>query len=444
MSLEQRLTEGSVPRQLIRYALPLVTTSLLQAVYGIVDTIVAGRFIGSDALSGINNASLVMNLVTQIAIAFTLGGNVLISQLFGGGDEEGRKQASGTLVSVCILSGAAVSALLFLLARRILIALGAPSLEDAVAYLSVCALGTLFIFGYNALSAILRAIGNSKMPLYFIIISAFANIVLDLYFVIGLRWGVIGAALATTLSQIAAFLAALIFCLIKREKLGLTPVYLRPSFSMLKKISKLGFPLVLQWSVASISWLTVAFLINKYGVDCSAGNGISAKIKDLCQLFISALTGGASTMIAQNLGAKLYDRAYEVMKTCMKITLAAACLLIIFVQLTAPWLVSGFTNDPATHAWAVRNLRIEIFAQIFYAGFLTYNTLATSSGHTMFVMLNSFVNCIVVRMVLALVLERFFGADGIFLACAIAPLSSVPIGWWFARSERWKKPLAAA
>ncbi len=175
----------------------------------------------------------------------------------------------------------------------------------------------------------------------------------------------------------------------------------------------------------------------------SAANGVSNTIKDFCQLFLSAMTGAASTMVAQNLGAGLYDRAREVMRTCMKITLAMSTALILISELFAPWLVTIFTPDPEVQRWAVINLRIEIIGQWFYAGFFTYNTLATGCGDTIFVMWNSFVNCIIFRLVLAIIFNHFFGIYGVFIACAIAPSSSVPIGWFYCRKGYWKKSLTS-
>ena len=154
------------------------------------------------------------------------------------------------------------------------------------------------------------------------------------------------------------------------------------------------------------------------------------------------MTSGAATMIAQCLGAGRYDRAREVMRTCMKITLLLAACLILVSELFAPQLAAVFSAEPEVRRWAALNLRIEIVAQLFYAGFLTYNTLATGAGHTVFVMLNSFLNCIVVRLVLAVLFERIWGAPGVFLACALAPASSVPVGWWYCRSGRWRRSLA--
>lgn len=438
------MTHGSVPRQLVRYAIPMVITSLLQAVYSIVDIIIAGHFIGSNGISAINNSSLVMNMITQIAIGFTVGGNVLMGQYFGNKEKNNYKQASGTLLSFSLILGIFSMVLFFLLSRQLLTLLGAPALEDATVYLKICSIGMPFVFGYNAISATLRALGNSKSPLHFIILSTSVNVALDILFVAVLHMGVAGAALGTLIAQCVSFFAALFYGLYHREELGLKLKYLKILPEKLKLIIRFGFPIALQMTVASISWLVVMVLINKYGVDVSAGNGVSNKIKDFCQLFISATTSAAATMAAQNLGAGEYDRARDVMKTCLKIAMMIAVVSIVIAEIFAPQLISIFTSDPDVAVHAVRNLRIEIIAQVFYAGFMSYNVLATGCGDTMFVMANSFLNCIVVRLVLAIILQQIFGIVGVYVACMIAPGSSVPVGFLYFRSGKWKKRLNEA
>lgn len=439
-ALQTDLTRGSVSGQLIRYAAPLVASSLLQAIYSITDIIIAGHFIGDTGISAINTSSVVMNMLTQLAIGLTMGGNILVGRYFGSGAEEDRKQAAGNTLTVGLASGIVLTALILLLGRPFLVLLKAPALEESAVYLGICGGGLLFIFGYNALSAILRGVGNSRVPLYCIILSVSLNVVLDILFVAVYRMGVAGAALATITGQGVSFLTALLFSLRHREMLGLTLHHLRPKGRVVALTLKLGLPVALQWTIASISWLVVLSLINKYGVAVSAGNGASNKIRDFCQLFLSALTTGAGTMCAQCLGAGLYDRAEQVMKTCLKLSLAMAAVIILLAELLAPLLVMLFTPDPEVQHWAILNLRIEIICQLFYAGMFTYNTLATGSGHTVFIMWNSFLNCIVVRLVLAVVLEHVMGIYGVYLACGVAVSSSVPVGWWFYRSGRWKTP----
>ena len=443
-ALQTDLTQGSVSGKLLRYAAPLVASSLLQAVYSITDIIIAGHFIGDTGISAINTASVIMNMLTQLAIGLTVGGNILVGRYFGSGEEEKRKQAAGNTLTVGLAAGVLLTVLLLLLGRPFLVLLRSPALEESAAYLGICGGGLLFIFGYNALSAVLRGVGNSRVPLYCIILSVSLNVVLDILLVAVCRMGVAGAALATVTGQGVSFLMALCFSLRHREMLGLTLRHLRPRRQVVSLTLKLGLPVALQWTIASVSWLVVLTLINKYGVAVSAGNGASNKIRDFCQLFLSALTTGAGTMCAQCLGAGLYDRAEQVMKTCLKLSLAMAAVIILLAELLAPWLVTLFTPDPEVQRWAVINLRIEIICQLFYAGMFSYNTLATGSGHTVFIMWNSFLNCIVVRLVLAVVLERLMGVYGVYLACGIAVSSSVPVGRWFYRSGRWKRPRHAA
>ena len=237
-AVEQDLTQGSVTRKLVRYALPLVASSLLQAIYSITDIIIAGHYIGDVGISAINNASIIMNMLTQLAIGLTVGGNVLVGQYFGSGDHENRRKSAGNMLTVGLIAGLLFAAGILLLGRPLLILLQSPTLEEATAYLSICGVGLLFIFVYNSLSAILRGVGNSRIPLYCIIASVSLNVVLDILFVAGFHMGVAGAALATVIGQAISCLTALVFSLRHRADLGLLPRYLRPEAEMVKRTLK--------------------------------------------------------------------------------------------------------------------------------------------------------------------------------------------------------------
>lgn len=435
------LTQGNVARQLIAYALPLIATSLLQSVYSIADLLIAGHTVGSIGLSAINNSSQIMTLVTKIAIGLSVGGSILVGQCFGGKDEQSQKEAVRTLFTVCVLAGVVCTAILWCFGKNLLILLDAPALAEATSYLQICALGMVFIWGYNALSSILRATGNSTSPFRIIMITSIVNIILDLIFMGPLHLGVAGAAAATMLSQGISFLIALAIVLKNESFYGLNLSKLGIVADKLKLILKLGIPCVLQMTIAAISWLVVTYFINGYGVDVSAGNGVSVKIKDTCQLVLSSMSTGVSAMIAQNLGAKLYERAKEILYTTMKLAVLISIVMIVFVELFAPALAGCFSKEPTVIEAAVLNLRIEIIGQIFYAGFLTYHALMTGAGHTTMVMLSSFTNCILVRVVLAALFNHFWGLPGVYIACMIAPFSSVPIGMAYTHSGIWKRSL---
>lgn len=435
------LTEGKVLHKLIQYAAPLVVMSLMQSFYSMADLVISGHFIGSRGISAINNSSQVMLLLTQIIIGLSQGGNILIGQFFGAKDEERRKETTNTLFFSFMGLSVVFVIILYLVSGRILTMLEAPAYEEALSYLRISSIGIFFIFGYNALVAAVRGVGDSKRPMKIIMLATVTNIVLDLLFVGGFQMGTGGAALATVIAQGLSFALILRHVLRTGEVFDIClrePKMTRESFAA---IMKLGIPCAVQMSLAGLSWLTVTRFINAYGVAASAGGGVSAKIKEFCQLFIVAITNASSTMIAQTLGAEKYDRAKEILYTSMKITLTVAAALIIIVEAAAPLLVSIFTREPEVAEVAVLNLRIEIIGQLFYAIFMMYHAFAIGAGHTWYALLSSFVNCILVRVVLVVILDKLMGLPGVFLACMIAPASSVPIGMVYIRTNVWRKKL---
>ena len=220
MGQQMDLTEGVIWKKLLIYAAPVMLSSLLQSAYSITDLIVAGWFIGDNGISAINNSSQVMVVLTQIIMGITTGGNILMSQYYGGKDTDNRHKTNVTLFTLALLAGAVMTVALYVLSRPILIGLKAPALEEATVYLQLCALGLLPIFGYNALSSMLRAVGNSRQPFYCVAVTAACNIALDILFMGQFHWGVMGAALATTLSQLLSFLVCLVYVLRQKGQIG--------------------------------------------------------------------------------------------------------------------------------------------------------------------------------------------------------------------------------
>ena len=398
------LTIGRVRQTLIQYALPLVVMNLMQSLYSMADLLISGHFIGSRGISGINNSSQVMLLVTQIAIGLSQGGNILIGQFFGAREEEARKETTNTLFYSFMILSLATAILLRTFASSMLMALGAPAYGESLAYLR-------------------------------------DNIVLDILFVGGLKMGTAGAGLATVIAQGISFVLILVHVLRSRDVFGICIRHPQIHLKRFARILALGIPCAIQMSLAGLSWLTVTRYINHYGVAASAGGGVAAKIKDFCLLFTLAISSATSTMVAQTLGADKYSRAKEILYEAMKITMLASMVLIVAVEAGAPLLVRLFTREADVGAVAVQNLRIEMIGQIFYAIFMIYHGFALGAGHTWFVLLSSFVNCILVRVVLVILLDQALGLTGVFLACMIAPASSVPIGICYVKSGIWRKKL---
>ena len=441
-SAQHDLTQGSVTKQLIRYALPVVASSLLQAIYSLVDMLVVSRLLGETGASGVSNASQFITVLTQVAIGLSNGGNILVGQYFGAGDRKNREETTGSFFTLFVLLGAAVSVIVFFVAGPFMTMMGAPARAEAVAYLTAACWGLFFVYGYNAFASVLRAMGNSRTPMTCVLVSVVTNIGLDILFVGPLGLGTAGAAWATVISQGISCVMCFVYLLGHREFFSFQRELLRMRWEKIRVILKLGIPCAVQMTVAGISWLVVTYLINDYGAVISAANAYSGKVKDLSGMFISATSTAAASMVAQNLGAGLYDRGKKVMYTAMRLALCMAAVIIVVVELFAPVFVGSFTSDPEAAHYAVLNLRVEIVGQIFYAVFLVYHALMLGAGDTWWVFLSSFANCIVFRVVLSILFEHFWGVEGIYAACAIAPSISVPVGMYYTRSNRWRKSLA--
>ncbi|MCQ2492465.1 MAG: MATE family efflux transporter [Lachnospiraceae bacterium] len=442
-SKQRNLTEGNVAKMLIIFAFPLLISNMFQSLYSLVDILIAGKFIGSNGISAINNSSQVILIITKIAVGITQGGNIIIGQYFGAKEEAKKKNAIGTLTILSFFLGILSTVVFYFGAEPILIKLGAPALEEAKTYLQICAIGLLFVWMYNAFSGILRAMGNSKLPMRCVMVSSVINIILDYIFVAVLGMGTAGAAWATMISQVISCMVAFSFLLANKSSFDFELPKMRVKGSETKKIFRLGIPSAIQMTIAGFSWLFVTFMINKYGMDASAGNGISIKIKDMCQLLLMALNLATSSMVAQNLGAKKYDRVMEIVNTAIKINLILATCTIILCQIFGGSMVAFFSNNPAAIAAGTLNLKIEIFGQLFYAVFLIYNSLSIGAGQSEFAMFNSFLNCILVRVVLCIIFEKLWGLTGIYVACMIATFVSCPVGWLYARSGCWKRDIVS-
>lgn len=442
MASEQRdLTRGSVRGQLIRYAVPIMTTSLLQAIYGIADMLVVSRLIGDSGASAVNNANQISFLITNVAIGLSNGGSVLVGQYFGSGDRENREKTIGTFMTIFAVVGAVAALLFFLLSGQITTWLRAPAYDATYDYLSVSAWGYFAVFLYNMLASTLRAVGNSRTPLYCVLISTVLNIGLDILFVGPLGMGTGGAALATVIAQYISVFLALGYMLLHRGIFSFSTALFRTDREKMRLIFKVGVPCAIQWTIASISWLAVTWLINGYGVTCSAASGVNSKIRDFSHVFILAMSTGTSSMIAQTLGARKYDRAKDVMYTAMRLSLVLAGISVAVSAIFAPQLAGLFTDDAEVIKYAALNLRIEMISELWYAVFLIYHSLMTGAGHTKLVLFSSFCNCILVRVPLAILLNAIFGIVGIYAACAVAPIVSIPIGMIYTKRGSWRTSL---
>lgn len=384
-SVGRNLTEGPIFSNLLSFAVPIVLANIVQQLYSMVDLAVIGQFAGNAGTSGVSVGSEIADVIFPVAVGFSSAGQIYIAQQFGAGKEQQVKKIVGTLMTFMLLLSVVFTVGIIVLADPLLSMLNCPSesLGQARNYMIITALGTPAVFGYNAVSSILRGMGESKRPLFFVIIAASINIVLDLFLVIVIPLEAAGTAIATAASQYGSFLAACWFMWKKREKFGfqLKLSYFKIDKTTLWILFKLGIPLVIRSFLVRVSMLWVNAMVNSYNdIVVSNTNYVGAKIQKLLEMFMISMDAAAAAMVGQNLGARKLERSKKIILCAFSMTLtfaAAASLLCIFLPRQV---FSLFTQDPAVMELGAVYMRIMIVQLFASATVDAFQAMVTGSG----------------------------------------------------------------
>ena len=376
------LTQGSIAKTLITFALPLIATNLIQQLYSAVDLAVIGQFTDKIGTVQVAQGSDVSDLVAPLAMAFGTAGQVYIAQLTGAGDRTKTRHTVGTLLSFMFLLSIAFTAGALSLRWQILGWLNCPeeAIAGAVGYLEITALAMPAVFIYNAICSVLRGMGESKRPLLFIIVAAVVNIVLDIVLVAWFHMGAAGTAIATAASQYGSCAAACIYLYKKRDALDLKLNW--DTFSIrwepLKIILVLGIPRVVQNIAIHFSMLYCTARINSYGIVPSATNSVGNKIQRFCNVFVMGIDGAASTMIGQNLGARKTDRCTKTIRGTLVCTMILATITSLVGLIFSDALYGVFTKD--AEVIAMGRVFMQIMVATFYCGALMGPFFAMVNG----------------------------------------------------------------
>ena len=356
-----RLTEGSIWRKIIGFAIPLFLGNLFQQLYNTADSLIVGNFIGSEALAAVSSSGSLIFLLVGLFNGIAMGAGVVIARYFGARDPENLRRAVHSTVFFGVVSGVLLTGLGILLTPMLLRWMGTPEevLPSSVLYFRVYFGGALAVVLYNVAVGILQAVGDSKHPLYYLMISSCVNVVLDLLFVAVLGMGVGAAAFATTVSQFLS--AALAFRRLCREKTEyqVVPGQVRFDGPMLRRILGIGLPSGLQNSIISFANVIVQSSINRFGAAAMAGCGVYFKIEGFGFLPITCFAMAMATFVSQNLGAQCYDRVRKGARFGILCSMTIAEVVGIGVRLLAPWLMAAFNREPAVIQFGVAQAKIE-------------------------------------------------------------------------------------
>lgn len=346
-STTRDMTKGTIWKHIVLFAIPLLIGNFFQQLYNTVDSVVVGNFVSSQALAAVGSTTPVINTLVGFFMGMSAGAGVVISQYFGAQNKEKLHKAIHTTVLLTFILGVVFTIIGIIMVPFMIKFMKTPAdvVAESTSYLRIYFAGLMALMVYNMGSGILRAVGDSKRPLYFLCISSVINIVLDLLFVVGFHMGIEGVAYATILSEFISALMVLWVLTSTKDIYKLVWRDLALSKDILKKICIVGIPAGLQMAVTSFSNVFVQSYINRFGSACMAGWTSYSKVDQFVILPMQSLSLSATTFVGQNLGAHDDERADEGMKTALLMALGVTVALTIALNIAATPAIRMFTND---------------------------------------------------------------------------------------------------
>ena len=438
-------TEGKIFPMLLKFMLPFLLACILNSLYNTVDTIIIGRFVGSVGIVSVNMGGRMLNLFTNIGLTLAGGGQVLISQLFGAKRREEFNSTIGTMFTEMIVISVVLGTATYLFSSGILRWLNTPeeSFEGALAYLRITCLGLPLIFGYNAVSSVLRGMGDSRSPLIFIAIAAVVNLIGDIVFIVVFHLGAAGTAYATVLGQGLSLLFSVIVLYRKRERFGFD--FKLRSFAVdwkkLWVMLKIGFPMTLRALFINVTQMYMTSFVNLYGLTESAAYSIGDKIIHLTNIFSTSARQAASGMIGQNIGAGRQERVPVIVRSCVSVTLTMALVLSACSLLFPNAMFGLFSTDPAVLAYARVFMRIACLIYIFGSIMAPFEAVVTGTGNSLLGFLGGMLDGVVFRLGFSFLFAKVLdmGVAGFMLGDAMARLGPISVSGTYYLSGAWKR-----
>lgn len=437
------MTQGNIWKLLSLFAIPLLFGNLFQQLYNTVDSMIVGNFVGKTALAAVGSTTAICNTMVNFFNGISIGAGVVISNYFGAGDRANLQRAINTIALLTIILGLGVTLLSVPMVPFMLRMMSTPDdvIGHASTYLRIYFLGIVFLFTYNMGSSVLRAVGDTRRPLYFLITSSLLNIVLDLVFVVNFQWGIAGAAAATVISQAVSAILVCRALMRAEEAYRLRIKEIRIDMALCRRILLLGLPIGVQQSLTAFSNAFVQSYINAFdSSSIMAGWSCHIKIDQFCILPVMSIGQSVTTFVSQNLGAKKLERAKEGVRTAVYLGTGLLILICVILAFTSGQLVGLFNQDPEVIYYGILFVGITIPFRFFSAWNQIYAGALRGSGNTkasMFIMLFSLVFC---RQIYLLVVTGF--VNNVYTVGL-----GYPVGWiccgllsrWYYKHSGWEK-----
>lgn len=432
-------TQGNILKQLIFFSAPVMLTNLLQTSYQFVDSLWVGNLLGAEALGSVAVSSTIVFTVLSFVIGMNNAALTILSQQKGQKNEEGLKRYLNAFVVILGVLAIFLGSVGYFFSESLLSLLGTPEsmMEQAKAYLQINFLGMLFLFGYNFISTVLRALGDSKTPMRFVMIAVLMNVVIDPLFISVFDLGIEGAAYATIVSQGSAFLYGFIYVLKKR----LAP-FSRPSLptkSEVGLILNLGIPSGLQMGVISAGSAAIMSVVTTFGGAVVGGFGAAQRLDSLVMLPAQALGTSVSSMAGQNIGVGNWDRVKKITKNAVLYNLAIMGLIAIIIIILAEFGVGLFIRDQEAVAFGAKYLKIVALCFPFLGINFVLNGVVRAAGAMYQVLILNIISFWLLRYPLTAFFANLFGNTGIAIGMGSSFIISSAVAFLYFRYGKWRE-----
>lgn len=419
------LTVGKEGRLIFFFALPMLLGNIFQQLYTIVDSVIVGNYIGKEALAAVGASFPVIFLLISLIIGISMGSTIIIGQYFGAKDFANCKKAIDTMFIFLFFSSIVISVLGIVFSRTIFEMMKLPEniIPQAVVYFNIYSAGLIFMFGYNGTSAVLRGLGDSKTPLYFLIIATVLNIILVCLFVMVFHWGIAGSSIATVLAQAFSFVLSIFY--INKNNKGFKFSLRNMQFDkdIFYKSLKIGIPSGLQQAFVALGMIALLRIANDFGTDVIAAYSAAGRIDSFASLPAMNFSAALSSFVAQNIGANKIGRVRQGLKMTLVMTTAISLVVTIIAVFFGDHVMMMFTADPNVIDIGHHYLIIVSSFYIIFSSMFAFQGVLRGAGDTLIPMFITLFALWVFRVPCSYYLSRIIGSDGIWWG--------IPIGWGF-------------
>lgn len=434
------LTKGNVARVILKFALPMLLGNVFQQLYSIVDAVIVGKFLGKDALAAVGASFPIIFTIIALVIGIGGGASVVISQYFGARDYDKVRRAIDTVNVFLLITGIGISIIGILSSRWLFTLLQLPNelMAPAITYLNIYLVGMVVFFGFNGTTSILRGIGDSKTPLYFLVVATILNIGLDLLFVVVFKWGIAGAAWATVVSQIIAFTTLIVYINRTHNLVRFAIKGLVFDWEIFRQSIRIGLPTGFQQTFVALGMMALMGIVNTFGTDVIAGYTAAGRIDSIAGLPAMSISMALSVFVGQNLGAGKINRIKAGLRATLLIGSIMSVATTIVVWLWGNPIMKIFTNDPNVISVGKEYLIIVSLFYIVFSTMFSFTGLLRGAGATLIPMFITLFSLWLIRIPLAWFLSKHIGVQGIWWSIPIAWFTGMIFLFIYYKMGHWK------